>query len=432
MSTEHPTLTLTKSQARRFLLTYQYLLPPYSLQGKTGILDFIQRVGCIQFDPLNIVGHNPDLILQARVKNYQPHLLKELLYKDRKLLDGFDKVMSIYRVEDFPYFHRQREADRTSAVSSADGIQTVLPLVRVEIERRGPLCSLDLDFYHTVNWPWGPTRVARAALESLYFAGELVVHHKTNTRKYYDLAQRHIPVEILQSPDPNQSIRQYQDWHVLRRIGSVGLLWNRSGETWLGLLGVKSPQRTVAIERLLEDDKLIEVSVEELSFPLYLRSQDFSLLEKVLYDKEASPQVSFIAPLDNMMWDRRLVEELFAFEYRWEVYTPPLKRKYGYYVLPVLYGERFIARVEPVLEKRTRNLVVKNWWWEPGVVFSEQMLHAIADCFIRFSSYLNAKNLQINGDNLELDTSIEPGDHLDGRYKAIINWLALSASNSAD
>jgi hypothetical protein len=397
-------ITLTPLQARRFILTHQGLWPPCSWSGKAGILEFFQRVGCVQFDPLNIVGQNPELVLQSRIQDYRPQLLNELLYTDRKLLDGWDKMMAIYPVEDYPSFHRQREADRAAMQRSEDGLQAVLPLVRAEIAQRGPLSSLDLDFDHRVDWPWGPTRASRAALESLYFAGELVVHHKANNRKYYDLASRHLPPAILQASDPHPSDADYQDWYILRRLASVGLLWGRASTVWLGMRGVDSAQRAKTIKRLLSDSRLQEVRIEGIPEPLYLRGQELPLLEEVMNSEAILPRASFIAPLDNLMWDRRLVELLFGFEYRWEVYIPPEKRKYGYYVLPVLYGDRFIARLEPVLDKRSRVVTVKGWWWDQDIICDDILIEALAACFDQFLAYLNATSLQYAG------TTFNPGD----------------------
>ena len=103
-----PDLALTKAQARRFLLAHQGLWPPHGLRGKEGVLSLVRHLGCIQYDPLNIVGTNPELVLQARVGDFTPALLAELLYQDRALLDGWDKNVSIYAVEDWPYFARRR------------------------------------------------------------------------------------------------------------------------------------------------------------------------------------------------------------------------------------------------------------------------------------------------------------------------------------
>ncbi len=120
-----PTLHLSRAEARRFLLTHQHLWPPRSLAGKAGILDFIRHVGCIQYDPVNLVGQNPELVLQARVAGYTPALLSELLYADRRLVDGWDKQAAIHQAEDWPYFARQRERARREHGDPANPPMTV-------------------------------------------------------------------------------------------------------------------------------------------------------------------------------------------------------------------------------------------------------------------------------------------------------------------
>lgn len=387
------TITLTQSQARRFMLAQQGLWPPYAQPGKAGLLAYIRRVGCIQFDPLDIVGRNPALVLQARSADFRPALLQELLYTDRQLLDGWDKNMSIYSVTDWPYFRRGREAARRHTSPTRTAIQAVLPQVRAAIEERGPLSSLELHFDQTVDWAWAPTRLARAALESMYFWGELLIHHKVHTRKVYDFTHRHLPAGLLATADPNVTEEQYHDWYVLRRIGSMGLVANRSGEAWLGL-ELSSAQRQAALQRLLEQEQIIAVQVEGLAVPCYLRSQDRSYLEPDLHPDDF-PAV-MMAPLDNLLWDRRLVQELFDFTYRWEVYKPSAERRYGYYVLPVLYGDRFIARFEPGRDKRSGALVIKQWWWEPGIVMSDALQSAVRRCLQRFLAYLGTDQLQID------------------------------------
>ena len=389
-------LTITNRQARRFILAHQGLWPPYELEGKSGVLGYIRRVGCIQFDPLNIVGHNPELVLQARVSDFRPVMLQELLYKDRKLLDGWDKNMSIYTVDDWPYFRRRREAAKRYPGKSPGPVKAILPQIRKAIEEQGPLSSIDLSFDQTVDWSWAPTRLARAALESMYFWGELVIHHKVHTRKVYDFASRHIPEALLSASDPNETEEQYHDWYVFRRIGSVGLLWNRSGGAWLGMSGIKSKERKAALTRLLGQGKVVEVRVEGIEPPLYMRSEDKSRLDKTLDSDGASPRATVMAPLDNLLWDRRLAKELFDFDYRWEVYKPVAERRYGYYVLPVLYGDRFIARFEPGRDKKSGALIIKEWWWESGITPSNRMQSDLRHCIKRFLSYLGTDNLQID------------------------------------
>lgn len=387
-------VTLTKPEARRFLLAHQGLWPPRALRGKAGVLSYIRRVGCIQFDPLNIVGHNPDLVLQARVSDFRPAMLRELLYQDRRLLDGWDKMMAIYPVQDWPCFSRQREAARRRLDGRARPVADILPHVRQAIEERGPLSSLDLDYDQPVDWPWAPTRLARAALESMYLWGELVIHHKVHTRRVYDFAWRHLPESLLAAPDPNESEDRHQDWRVLRRIGGVGLLWSRSGDAWLGMEEVKREEREAALARLLDRGEALEVRVEGIGRPLYMRSEDRDGLTGAL-GSAPPPQAAILAPLDNLLWDRRLARELFDFDYRWEVYKPPTERRYGYYVLPILYGDRFVARFEAEKDRRGRAVTIKGWWWEAGVSRPDSLTEALRDCFVRFLGYLEADRLQV-------------------------------------
>ncbi len=388
-------LTITKQQANRFLLAHQGLAMRGQFAGKQGVLDYIRHVGCIQFDPLNIVGTNPELVLQARIGDFRSGMLAELLYRERKLLDGLDKVMSIYPVEDWPYFSRFRRSAQERLEGSTE-ISSIVPLVRREIEERGPLSSLDLKMEQVVDWSWGPTRLARAALASMYSSGELVVHHKINTRKVYDSAARHLSRELLTDPDPNQTGEEYHDWHVLRRIGGVGLLWDKPSDAWLGIRGLKSKERRAALGRLLEQGRVMELSVDDVATPLYMRTADRAVLEKASQARDEPPGAAVLAPLDNLLWDRRLVEELFGFSYRWEVYKPAAERRYGYYVLPVLHGNRFVARFEPGRDRHSGMLVIKQWWWEPGVVQSERLHQDLRSCFEQFLAYLGADSLVVD------------------------------------
>lgn len=391
-------LTITNRQARRFILAYQKLWSQYELEGKKGILSYFEKVCCIQFDPLNVVGSNQELVLQSRIKNYRPSLLQDLLYNERKLIDHWDKNMSIYRIEDWPYFKRTRELakDRYKGVLGSN--EWIIAKLREKLESEGPLSSLDLDYNEIINWSWAPTRLSRAALESMFFWGEAIIHHKVYTRRVYDLAKRHIDESLLYAPDPNITDEEYYAWYVLRRISSIGLLWNKAGDAWLGINGLKSENRNKAFNCLIEQKQIMEFSLEGTNHLLYIKSNDIPILNDI--DKwDNKPKRAFIlAPLDNMMWDRKLIKELFNFEYRWEVYKKKEDRKYGYYVLPVVYDDYFIARFEPILDKKNSTLIIKNWWWEENIEKSEEMYSALKTCFDNFCYYLDVKNIEISDD----------------------------------
>jgi hypothetical protein len=276
----------------------------------------------------------------------------------------------------------------------------VLPQVRRAIETRGPLSSIDLDLDRTVDWSWAPTRLARAALDSMYAWGELIIHHRVHTRKVYDFAARHLPEALLTAPDPNPTEEAYHDWFVHRRIGSVGLMWDRAGGAWLGPRNVKSPQRRAALSRLLERDRVVEVDVEGTRQTFYIRKEDEPHLQQIRDDEgpDFSPHVTLLAPLDNVLWDRRLVEELFGFAYTWEVYKPAAEREYGYYVLPVLYDDRFVARCEPTFDRDTGELAIEGWWWEADTEPDATMEAALVEGLGSFMRYLGASSIQLSQD----------------------------------
>jgi uncharacterized protein YcaQ len=404
-------MTITKEQARQFMLAHQSLWSHYELEGKSGVLSYINRVGCIQFDPLNIVGYNQELVLQARISNFNSSILQELLYKDRELLDGWDKNMSIYCTTDWPFFSRNRKSAKCNLGDSSRPITAILSQVRNEFEEKGPLTSANLDYDQKVQWPWAPTKLSRAVLESMYFWGELIIHHKMHTRKVYDFAKRHIPQELFLAPDPNVTEEQYHDWYIHRRIGAIGLLWNKSGDAWLGISGIKSKERNEALLRLLQKGKIVEVHIEGIETLFYMRSEEKPLLNKVLNSDKQLSRAMILAPLDNLLWDRKLVKEVFNFEYRWEVYKPVTEREYGYYVLPILYGDSFVARFEPGKDKKSGALIIKNWWWEPQIEKTEELYAELRSCFSRFLKYLGT-------DKIKIDNNI--------KGKKDFEWLSIS------
>lgn len=364
---------LTNQQARHLLLLRHGLLGAKQYQGKTGTLNYIREVGSLQFDPIDICGRTADLTLLARVKGYQKNYLDELLYSDRQLIDYFDKNLGIYPIEDFQYFHHNKKTMREQR-RKIDSIETIRPLIVAAIRKKEYVSANDFDMNQKVDWDWGQNKLSRAALEYLYHSGELMIHHKDNTRKYYTLPER-----ILDDPSlaADQNLFPSQDafylWMVQRRISNVGFLWNKASDAWLGIPGFKADNRKNSFTELLTQDALIELTVEGLTDSLYLLKKDHHFLETVLTIDKFVPRLEFIAPLDALIWDRKLISALFDFDYKWEIYTPVSKRLYGHYVLPILYGNRFIGRIELKVKRLEQHLELTNYWLEDGVTLTKSL-----------------------------------------------------------
>ena len=395
-------LTLTNKQSRQFILLKHGLLGSHKFIGKQGALEFVRQAGCIQFDPVDSCGKNAELTLQSRVKNFTKQTLSELLYTDRSLVDFPDKNLSIFPTEDWPYFQRYRQAAK-------DGGRNFPELEELEkqaieyIRINGAVSSDDLPMQGSIHWHssihwsgvWnGNTNAARAVLEQLYSTGVLIIHHKNGSRKYYDLADKYLPAQLLDSPDPLPDDFAHKKWRVLRRIGAVGLLWNRPSDAWLNIWDMKSPERIQIFKELLSEGKILAVQVEGISAELYYRAEDHPLLETVLENRDYKPRCEFLAPLDCFLWDRKLIKALFGFEYSWEIYTPASKRKYGFYVLPILYGDRFAGRIEAVCQSKTNVLLVKNIWYEDGVRQTKKLLSEIDKTLKRFARFNQCGSIQ--------------------------------------
>lgn len=388
-------IKITPSEARRTMLACQGLYPPRSWKGKRGVKAFFNRVRSIQFDPINVVGRNPDLVLQSRVIDYKPSLLDRLLYQDRYLVDNWDKMASLSLAEDWPFFSRHRSRMEEVFGVPSDVVMSLAPIVLGQIKEEGPQSSLDFQFEEKTDWAWGPTRVTRASLEGLYKMGQLGVHHRVNNRRYFDLIENLLPGELLDEPDPNQDLEAYQRWHVLRRIGAMGLAHPNAGEQWGGMIGVKTPKRNQIIRELVADGKLLVIEVEGIEGEqFYMRSED----QKLLWRSKKDPgeiRAAFIAPLDNLLWDRKTVKRLFDFSYMWEVYKPEKQREYGYYVLPVLYGDQLVGRFDPSFDKKTGIFKINSWWWEKDIQVDQEMADALQEALQDFLTYLEVKELDI-------------------------------------
>ncbi len=394
---------ITKQQARQFILAKQGLIGSYRFAGKEGACEYVRQAGCIQYDPVDVCGKNAELTLQSRVRGFRKKMLHDLLYKDRLLVDYADKELSIWPVEDWPYFSSYRDRSRELGCTF-DGLEGLKTQAMSYIRENGPVCSDTLPiegeiFWHSsMHWSgnWDKkSQAARSVLEQLYTDGDLIIHHKNGSRKYYDIAEKHLPKSLLEAENPCRDEKEFLSWRVLRRIGAVGLLWDKNSSAFLGIpLNVEKRKEILA--RLAEEGKIIPLTVEGIKTLFYYRSEDVLQMQQIVEGSaDLKPRMSFIAPLDPLMWDKALVLSLWDFRYAWEIYTPAAKRKYGHYTLPILYGDRFIGRIDAAADRKEGILRVKGLWWEQGVR-STKKLNALLERTLRsFGKFNDCQNIEM-------------------------------------
>ena len=353
--------TVNRATARRFLVRRHLLAPPRSLPAAPeSVKTVVGRLGSLQFDPLDVTGRNHDLVLAARIDGYRREWTDDLLYRERWLYEAYNKGLSLLPTSELPYY--RIGWDRYSASNGYGKLDDHAELVAELLERireEGTLSSKDVEVRESIDWYWRPTNQVRAILEALALSGVLGIARRDGNRRLYDLSERLFPADLLAERRTEEEQRKHK---LLSRYRAHGLLGMRGGnqEVWLGTT-TTAAERYRLRDELIEDGLLLPVSVEGVKGDRVILAGEAALL---FDDGPIVAGVAFLAPLDPLVWDRDLLRSLWHFDYLWEVYVPAAKRRWGYYVLPLLWRDRFVGRIEPRIERKSGSLRVLGLWWE--------------------------------------------------------------------
>jgi uncharacterized protein len=353
--------------ARRFLVARHLLAPARSLEGgPDAVLEVFRKLGSVQFDPIAVAGRSHDLMLHARVDGYEPAWC-DALYERREIFEAYNKGLSFVPASEFPWFRANVAWDAPRVLAeNAQAAERVLERIRAD----GPLSSLDFERERgaTTDWFGMPTNVVRAVLEAYTATGVLGLARRDGSRRYYDLLERLLPADLVGRKVP---LREQLRHKLLSRYRAHGLLAvGGGGDIFAGLGPAKPdperpelPGRTPLREELIEDGELVPVEVEGVRGKRFVLAGDVDLLEA---PPELPPSVAFLPPFDPLVWDRPLLGSLFDFDYVWDLFLPPAKRRFGWYVLPILYRDRFVGRIEPKIDRAADTVHVLGLWWEDG------------------------------------------------------------------
>jgi len=331
------------------------------------VLQVFRKLGSIQFDPIAVAGRNHDLVLHARVAGYEPAWC-DALYERREIFEATNKALSLVPTTEFPWFRHVwgRKGPRFHTAALADNA-AVAERVLERIRAEGPLSSLDFERETgpTKNWFGMPENAVRAVLEAYTVTGVIGLARREGNLRYYDLLERLLPADVLAHEVPEREQLLHK---MLSRYRAHGLLGaGGAGGTFDRIAQPKSTPERVGRdelrEELLELGALVAVDVEGVRGKRLVVAEELALLEA---PPEPTPSVAFVAPFDSLLWDTSLLSSLFAYDYVWEGFFPPAKRRWGYYVLPIVFGDRLVGRIEPRIERDGARVEVLGLWWEEG------------------------------------------------------------------
>jgi hypothetical protein len=387
--------TISADHARRFLVTRHLLTPPRALPAQpASVLDVVERLGSLQFDPLEVPGaRNHDLVLHARIGGYQRGWCEAWLYgADRRLIELYNKSLNILPMHELPHYRiswqrNAPEVDKGILAEQADVAQAILRRLKTD----GPLSTAAFSEHgHAVDWWWAPTRASRAVMEALFVSGRIGIARRDGNRRYYDLIERLVPADVLALRESEDDAMTHR---LLSRFRGVGLTTpvGTAAEIMYGTGTAAERMRRTA--RLVDEGRLVPLRVEGLKGERYLLGEEEAILEATAGPSPVPHSgVSLLGPLDPLIWDRRLLRDLFGFDYLWEVYVPEAKRRWGYYVLPLLFGDRFVGRIEPRLDRKAKTLAILGIWFERDFdpIETPGFLAALRDAVEAYRTFVGA------------------------------------------
>ena len=394
-------LTITIGTARRFILGKQGLWPGRRWRGITGTEQAMRAMEYVQLDPLQIIARSHDIKLHSRVLDYTPGMWEDLAYQQRKFFD-WGGWLAVRPMDELPHWRvvmrRERESNARMRSMARDHADAIVEM-RAILHERGTVSNRDFAMAtRTRTQDYRGRKDSALALYYLWRTGEVMTHHRERFERVYALTETLAPAHLIRESDEAEADR----FLIIKEVSFAGLArLNRVADSFLR--GVPFGTAKQIREALLADGEIIEVQVEGWKAVHYALGSDAELLGDVSagrvpkawtpLETSTTEEVVFLAPLDQVS-ARGRANVLFGFDYVWEVYKPEHQRKFGYYTLPILWGDRLVGRFDSKLDRTTNTFLILGLWLEDAALGNDEAFaEALACGFARFVTFLGASKL---------------------------------------
>ena len=381
-------MKISASTARLLALHGQGLDGHWQLPGgKEGTAQVIERLGYVQIDTIAVIQRAHHHILWSRHPEYTPRMLHELQAQDRRVFEYWTHAASYIPMRDYCYYRARMRAfaERPRTRQWLQENDQLAKHVMGRIREEGPLGSADFKAPEGFKrGTWWNRKPAKRALETFFSMGELMVAERRNFQRLYDLAERVLPSDLDTSEPDADSIARFAGRRLLSAHGlcSTDIVRGRAARKAF----------SEAIQDLVGAGEVTPVQVEGLDGTDYYAPT--AGLEKAAQLAEAT-RLHILSPFDNLIIWRRRLEKFFGFDYRLECYLPQTKRHYGYFALPVLWGERFVARIDAKADRKEKTFIVRRITFVPGLQGYDDLLPALAEKLRVFAVFNGCERLII-------------------------------------
>ena len=397
-------ITTTLENARRLSVVKQHLAGKRpNKPDSDDILTVTRGLGCLQLDPISTVAPSHIIVLWSRLGNFDTTDLDNLLWRDKKLFEYWAHQASIVLMEDYPLYYSlmRRHPDvlvrpgsiwRQRIDKFLNANTRLRDHILRELRKKGPLLSRQFEdktrAKRSFGWSsWGD--VSRMMFH-LFLKGEVMVVGRQGKQKLYGLSENFLPPWVSKKELSSEEVECLSAQRSLRALGIA----NTSEISW-HFFRNRYPNLKATIKQLVADEMIIPVDITDGPVEKgerYIHSDDVERLEEI-ESGEWQPRVSLLSPFDNLFCDRARTKLLFDFDYTIEIYTPPSKRKYGYYVLPILHGDKFIGRLDPLMDQKNGKLIIKAVYAESNAPKDKDTSREIRDSVILLSEFLGAREV---------------------------------------
>jgi uncharacterized protein YcaQ len=376
-------MRISLSTARRLAIGAQGLDGQWRLpKGKEGVARAVERLGYVQIDTIAVVRRAHHHTLWCRRQDYQPGMLHDLQAKDRQVFEYWCPAASYLPMADYRYYlptmRGIASAPKTRAWL-ADHAKLVDDVVK-RIRREGPLASADFAAPEgRTRGPWWDWKPAKQALERLFSMGELMIAERRNFQRVYDLTERVLPSDADTEEASDQERARFV---VERALGGRGVAsLNEMRWAWIADRAAVS----AALADMLESGDVTAVEIRGLDGgPHYALTK---ALEGAAARTRGRRHLHILSPFDSLVANRRRLRALFDFDCKLECYFPEAKRRYGYFCLPILWGDRFVGRLDPKADRKQKTLTVRKLMLERDFKDYEPLLPALAEKLRAFAAF---------------------------------------------
>ncbi|MER7672508.1 crosslink repair DNA glycosylase YcaQ family protein [Kitasatospora sp. NPDC096128] len=391
------TPSVSSTTARRLAISAQFLAGPPAPPTVDGIREVLRALRCLQLDPISAVAQSHLLVLWSRLGQYRREDLDHLLWEARWLFEYWAHAASIVLTDDYPLHAATMRRYPAGTSNYGRKVATWLKAngtlqthVVQRLTEAGPLPAGGFDDVAETPWEssgWTAGRNVERMLDHLWLQGRIMVSGRRGRARLWDLAPRCLPGDAASAPLPDAEVVPLAAEHALRALGIA-----RPADIRQHFTRDRYPGLDSALTRLLAEGRILRVQLEDApsSEGWYLTADRLPLLER-LESGEWEPRTTLLSPFDNLICDRARTERLWDFGFRNEMYVPRAKRRYGYYVMPLLHGDRLVGRVAPRLDRRSRTLHLEGLFVEPDTPTDDALRAGLADTVAALAEFVDAR-----------------------------------------